>query len=357
LVPIVGVVAALGLCVFVLDHVEVGLVGRRLAVDLARSGAGSGGGSCLLFGESLCASAAWDVRGFALRVPRATRDHRAIEIDSVTQLVELVLCELARVTDAQIVERQVRECDALQLVDAEAERLDHPVDLAVLAFVDRDAEPRVLALAGEDFDVSGERDRAVVELDAVAELLDVIRRELAVHLHVIGLRHVARRREEAGGELAVVREKKDALRVEVEAADRLHGNGEIREVVHHGDAAPIVGDRRDAALGLVEEDVELVVCDDCLAVDLDLILIGVDLGAEHGHDLAVDLHPTGGDQFLCLATGRHARRSKIALQSYGRGHGSVLRAVWLVRRGRICIERCGCSVDVGVRHLGARHLG
>jgi len=46
------------------------------------------------------------------------------------------------------VERQRRERDALKLVDLKAERFDHPVDLAMLAFMDRDAEPGVLALAG-----------------------------------------------------------------------------------------------------------------------------------------------------------------------------------------------------------------
>jgi hypothetical protein len=57
-----------------------------------------------------------------------------------------LLRELARVADAKVMEREVRERDALQLVDAEVERLEHAVHLMVLAFVDRDGDPAVLAL-------------------------------------------------------------------------------------------------------------------------------------------------------------------------------------------------------------------
>jgi hypothetical protein len=121
-------------------------------------------------------------------------------------------------------ERQVRERDALQLVDVIAQRLDHPVNLAVLAFVDRDREPRVFALAGKHFDFSRQRDRAVVELHAIAQLLDMLWPDLAVHFDVIRLRHVTRRREQLRRELAIVRQQQHALGVEVEPAHRLHGH-------------------------------------------------------------------------------------------------------------------------------------
>jgi hypothetical protein len=203
------------------------------------------------------------------------------------------------------VERERRECHALELVHGEAERLDHAVDLAMLTLVDRDAEPRVLGLAGKDFDLGGHRDLTVVECDAFAEQLDVTRVELAVDLDVIGLGHVAARREQLGRELAVVREEQDALGVEVEAPDGLHRHGTVREVVHHRGATAVVGDGRDARLGLVQQDVELVESDDGFAIDEHLVHVRVDLGAEDFDHLAVHGHATGGDEVFGFAARRH----------------------------------------------------
>jgi hypothetical protein len=107
----------------------------------------------LLFGllglvTRLCARTPWDVRLLAVRAPTTTRHCTVIETDRIAKRVELLLRQLARVTDTQAVEREVRERHALKFVDVEAERFDHSVNLAVLAFVNRDREPRVFALAG-----------------------------------------------------------------------------------------------------------------------------------------------------------------------------------------------------------------
>jgi hypothetical protein len=115
----------------------------------------------------LCTCTAWDVRLLAIRVPTTTRHSGVIETNRVAKCVELLLRQLTRITDTQPVKRQSSEGDALQLVDVEPERLDHSVDLAMLALVDRDGEPRVLALAWEHFDVGRHRYRAVVELDTI----------------------------------------------------------------------------------------------------------------------------------------------------------------------------------------------
>jgi len=136
-----------------------------------------------------------NIRLLATHPPPPTRDRAVIETDEVAQLVELQLRQLARIADTQMVERQVRKGDTLELVDVVANRLDHPVNLAMLALVDRDAEPRVLRLARKNLDLGGHRHRPVVELNAVAQDLDVLGRELPVNLHVIRLRHVARRCE------------------------------------------------------------------------------------------------------------------------------------------------------------------
>jgi hypothetical protein len=270
-----------------------------------------------------------DVGLLAIGAPLAASDGRVIEADRVAKVVELELRELACVTDAQVVERQVRERHALQLVDLVAERFDHAMDLAVLAFVDRDAEPRVLRFAREALDLGGERRRAVVERDAFAQCLQVVLRELAVHFDVIGLGHVRGGREKTRGELAVVREKKDTLGIEVEAADRFDGDGKIRQIVHHRRTTAIVGDRGDASLRLVEQNVEVVERHDGLPIDQDLVDIGVDLGAEHGDDLAVDLHAAGGDEVFGFTARRYAGGREVPLQADRVRHGTrrLLRVV------------------------------
>ncbi len=204
-------------------------------------------------------------------------------------------------------EREVRERHALQLVHEVADRFDHAVNLAMLALVDRDAEPRVLRIRRQNLDLCGQRDRAVVELNAFAEPLDVLGAQLAVDLHVIRLRHVARGREELRRQLTVVGEQQNTLGIEIETADRLHRHRQVLQVVHDHGTTTVIRHCRDAALGLVEHDVEVLERDYRLAIDRDVVLVRIDLGAEHRDRLAVDVHASRGDQIFGLAARRHTR--------------------------------------------------
>ena len=278
----------------------------------------------LLLGPRLRACAPRNVGCFTLGVPPASRNRAVVQADGISKCVELLLGQLTRVADPEVVERQVCEGDPLELVDLEAERLDHPVDLAMLAFVDRDAEPRVLALAGQDLDLGGHRDGAIVERDAIAQRLDVVALEPAVNLDVIGLRDVIRWREQARRELAVVGQQQHAFGVEIEATDRLHRYRQVRQIVHHRRPAAVVGHGGDAAFGLIEQHVKMIEGDDRLAVHQDRVVVGVDLRAEHGHDRAVHLHAAGDDQILGLATCGDPSGREIPLQA-DRGTHRLLR--------------------------------
>jgi hypothetical protein len=259
------------------------------------------------FGARLGTCPARDVRVLAVCVPPATRHRAVIEPDGVAQRIELGLRQLAGIADPQVVKRQVGERHALQLVDLESDRLDHPVDLAVLALVDRDAQPRMLALAGQRLDLGRHRDRAVIERDSFAQGLEVFAPELAVYLDVVRLRHVARRREQPRRQLAIVGQQQHALGVEVEAAHRLHRDRHVRQIVHHRRPPAIVADRGDARLRLVQQHVEVIERDDRFTVDQHRVVHRIDLGAEHRHDLAVHLDPARGDQVFGLAPRRDAR--------------------------------------------------
>jgi hypothetical protein len=298
------VIAAIAVIVF---SIPVG--GPAARIETERHGLGLGLGPRLRTGTT------WNVGGFTLRPPPTSRHGAVVEPDDVAQRVELLLRQLASVADAKLVKCQVCERDPLELVDLVAKRLDHPVDLTMLALVDRDAEPRVLALAGQDLDLGRHRDRAVVEGDAIAQRLDGVVPEPAVDLDVIRLRHVVGRGEQARRELAVVGEQQHALGVEVEPANRLHGDRQVREVVHHGRAPAVIGHRRDAALRLIEQDIEVVERDDRFTVDKHRVVIGIDLGAEHGDDGAVHLDAAGDDQVFGLAARGDPSGREVPLQA------------------------------------------
>jgi hypothetical protein len=275
-------------------------------------------------GTCLVASAARDVCRLALRRPSPSRDRTVVEADEIAELVELGLLELASVADTKVVKRQGRKRDALQLVDLIAERFEHPVNLAMLSLVDRDREPGVFALTGQHRDLGGHRGRAVVEPDALAKDREVLRRHLPVHLDVIRLRHVMGGREQTRGELAVVCQQQHALRIEIEPADRLHRDRQVRQIVHHGRTTTIVRDGRDACLRLVEYDVEAIEYDHRLAIEQDVVAFWIDLRAELANDDAVHRHAPCRDHLLGFATSRHAASGEKPLQSNRLTHDAQL---------------------------------
>jgi len=96
-----------------------------------------------------------------------------------------------------------------------ADGVEHPLDLAVTAFVDRQldrvrAEPARLSGGGA----------AVVELDACFEPLECLVGRLALDLGDVGLLDAVARVREPVRELPVVREQQRACRVDVETPDR-----------------------------------------------------------------------------------------------------------------------------------------
>jgi hypothetical protein len=187
--------------------------------------------------------------------------------------------------------------------------------------VESDAEPGVLAFTRKDLHLGGHGRCTVVERDALAQRSELLAGEVAVYLDVIGLRHVVAGREQASSQLAVIGQEQDAFGIEVESTDRLHGDRKVRKVVHHRRSPAVVADRGDAALGLVEQHVEVVERDDSFTVHLHGVAVGVDLGAEHSHDLVVHLHATCDDQLLCLAACGNPGSGEVPLQADRRAHG------------------------------------
>ena len=110
----------------------------------------------------------------------------------------------------------------------------------------------------------------------------------AVHLGVVDARHLVARVRHALGEGAVVRQQDQALGGHVEPADREQARHR-RHQVHHGRPPLGVAARADDAARLVEHQVDGRLRRlDADAVDADVVLLEVGLGAELAHGLAVD---------------------------------------------------------------------
>jgi hypothetical protein len=87
---------------------------------------------------------------------------------------------------------------------------------------------------------------------------------------------------QVSGQVAVIGQEQQAVAVEVQPPDRVHPSLDGPDEVHDRRPALRVGDRRDAAAGLVERDHDRRIGPgaDPLAVDLDGVAGGIDPGPE-----------------------------------------------------------------------------
>jgi hypothetical protein len=98
-------------------------------------------------------------------------------------------------------------------------------------------------------------------------------------------------------DLAVVCQQQQPLRLPVEASD-WHDSLINGHKVHNGVPAALVGHRRDIPAWLVQQDVAQSRAGNQLAVHLDLLPLGVHLGAELRHDVTINPHAALDDHLL-----------------------------------------------------------
>ena len=105
------------------------------------------------------------------------------------------------------------------------------------------------------------------------------------------------------GDLTVVGEHQDSGSVLVESSDRENTHMATLDQVHDGLLRMGIASAGDVALGLVHDDVYLLLTLESLSVETDIVLKHINLGSELGHDLTIDGHDSGLDQGVSLATG------------------------------------------------------
>jgi len=204
------------------------------------------------------------------------------------------------------VEGKGAELDTFDFFDEEADGLEHAADLAIAAFDESDFVPGIGGVFVElDFRRRSFDTAAVVEGngDTVAKALDRLLVGAATDFDEIGFGDVRAGFGQFLCEVAIVGEKQESFAGVVETPNGIDAGIERTEELHDSGAAFGIGNGGDVAFGLVEKEIERALGGfDGLAVDTDVVLIGVGFGAEFGDDLAIYGDAAGGDDLFSFAT-------------------------------------------------------
>jgi hypothetical protein len=196
----------------------------------------------------------------------------------------------------------------VQPLHALADGVDHPPHLAVASLVDRELEPR----GREPPDLRRPR-RPVVELDTVAETVQLLVRRPLPRLDLVDLVDLVARVREPVRELAVVRQEQRTRRLGVEPADRDHARRMVDEPDDRRPPLRVAGGGDDARR-LVEQDVRELLLREPLAVQSHVVG-----GADERVELrraAVDRDTARFDQLVRLASRRDARAREPGVQAH-----------------------------------------
>ncbi len=145
-------------------------------------------------------------------------------------------------------ERAVGDTD--QAVDLKAERAEHVLDLAVLAFAQTHGDPDVVTLGAVERRVDSAIKHAV-DGNAFLQLVERCLIDLAMGAHAVAAQPAGRRQFQHARETAIIGQQQQAFGIDVEAADREHTRQFTRQIVENGRAAFRVGIGRHQASGLV----------------------------------------------------------------------------------------------------------
>ena len=195
-----------------------------------------------------------------------------------------------------------------------AQALENAAYNAVAARVDLDAGLVAVGFGGVADGVGV--DGSVVELYAVGYALHIVFRYVAVAPHVVYLLLDEFRMCELRCKITVVGEQEHAGGIAVETADGVDAlvAGALHEVHHRKTSVGVVAGG-DTVLGLVEQDVAFTLHCHYLLIVFHHVAVG-DLGAEFGHDNAVDLHQALLDKFVGLAARAYARVAHILVEAH-----------------------------------------
>src|ERR1051326_7289407 len=245
--------------------------------------------------------------------------------------LHFMLRELAPVTGGQLRIGDRSDRDAAQFRDRMSDGLEHFSNLLIAPF----AQPHFVPAVPFVFAPAGRTPRRLhllnlarhgafaVDGDAALELADDALVGNAAHFHVIRLHRSMFRMRDLEREVAVVGEEQQSFRLEVETADRIDALAHAFDEIDDRLASFRIVDRRRHLFRFVQEDVAMRLgAGDQLAVDFDVIAIGIRFRSELGDDTAVDRDPSLPNHRLGFTAGRETRMGDDLLQSLELHHSS-----------------------------------
>jgi hypothetical protein len=138
---------------------------------------------------------------------------------------------------------------------------------------------------------------------------------LATYLYQIGFFYSRSSFGEFVCQFAVVGHQKQSLAHVIQAPNRVKPLAHLLEELHHCRSAFRILHRGHEALGFIEYEIAKPFrALQQLAVHANVVASGIGLGAQRGHDLAVDLDAPLLDQFLASASARNSRLSQNLLE-------------------------------------------
>ena len=143
---------------------------------------------------------------------------------------------------------------------------------------------------------------AVRKLDTASELLQGLGRKVARHLRTVRLVHEKARMKKSLRQCTVIRKEEQPFRILVEPSHRIDAHVLHGQKVEHRAPAALVGNGRDAALGLVQQEIdETLLCGKRLAVHRNTCGRRVRLRSRLTHHRAVYCHAPRRNELLRLA--------------------------------------------------------
>jgi hypothetical protein len=177
----------------------------------------------------------------------------------------------------------------------------HPAHFAVLALGQDQLQDRRFALTADDPGAAGSG-LALGQPNPFEELVEDLLCRLARHDRLVDLLNAKLRVRQAVGQLAVVGQDHQADARLVETADGEHPFGHLRQQIDHAGAARRVGVGRDVTARLAHREIDHPLRADRLAVERDLLRLGIDARAQLVDHLAINGDAALKNQLLAGAT-------------------------------------------------------
>jgi len=215
------------------------------------------------------------------------------QADSLEELHEFTWGQVSPGTGGDSLHPEWTEPYPTKIDDCDADRIHHLANDMVKALMEHDLDDD--ALAGFAHQARFVRDHlAILDQHPIVKAGKLEIGRPTVGDDVVLLGQVISWMHDPVGDISVVGQQQQTLRLTVKTADRVDSLRHIDQV-HDGPALPLVLHRRDEPARLVEHDESWALLAEHLAIDPDLILRGIDLGSHLGHGAAIDRHPPGPD--------------------------------------------------------------